>query len=168
MFVLPKAVWLLMIVLLSCNNARQAKSDESAHPEIQLSDIQLTDLNGKFINLNQHKGKIVFINFWATWCKPCLEEMPSIQKVQKIFKDDNIVFLIASDETVEQIEEFRNINNYSFNYVKVENFLALNIMALPTTFIFNLEGKLVFSEMGYRKWDSEESIDLIKNLKKSK
>lgn len=75
--------------------------------------------------------------------------MPSIEKAKLILKDPNIEFLFASDETTQQIEEFKTDHAYKFNYVTVENMDALNIAGLPTTFIFNPKSKLVFSEMGY-------------------
>lgn len=92
--------------------------------------------------------------------------MPSIQKAQDLLKNEDIVYLFASDETVEQIEKFKTNHSYPFHYVRAENMESLNIMALPTTYIFNPEGKLVFSEMGYRKWDAKENIDLLINAGK--
>ena len=120
------------------------------------------------VDLDIYKGKTVFINFWATWCKPCLEEMPSIEKAQKLLKDTNIEFLFASDETTQPIEEFKTEHEYKFNYVTVENMGTFNIAGLPTTCIFNPKGKLVFSEMGYRKWDDKENIDLLLEIINSK
>lgn len=130
--------------------------------------VRLTDLGNKPVDLKEYHGKTIFVNFWATWCKPCREEMPSIQEAIKRLKDDKIEFFFASDETTEQIEEFKAAHSYNFNYVKVENLSELNIMGLPTTFIFNPNGELIFSEMGYRKWDEKNNIDLILNIIKSK
>ena len=150
----------LFFVLSGCNdNNNQKKS--GAKKALEFDTIQLKDLTGKTINRNMYSGKTIFINFWATWCKPCLEEMPSIERAQEILKDKNIEFLFASDETTEHIEKFKTDHAYSFNYVTVENMGTLNIAGLPTTFIFNPTGKLVFSEMGYRRWDSKENIDLL-------
>lgn len=123
-------------------------------------------MNGQSLNMEQFNGKTLFINFWATWCKPCLQEMPSIQMTKEILKNEDIVFLFASDESVEQIEGFKTSHDFDFNYVRAENLEELNIMALPTTFIFDKKGKLVFSEMGYKKWDEKINIDLILNISK--
>lgn len=122
-------------------------------------------MNDQPIDLEKYKGKTVFINFWATWCKPCREEMPSIQKAMQILKDEKVEFFFASDESKEQIEEFKEAHHYDFNYVRIDNLVDLNIMGLPTTFIFNRSGELVFSEMGYRKWGDKANIDLILNTK---
>ncbi len=126
--------------------------------------IVLTDLSGNTFDLDSYKGKTVFINFWATWCKPCIQEMPTLAIAQEKFKNENIVFLYASNEEPEQIEKFQKKHPYDFHYVRVENLEELNIQALPTTYIFNADGKLKFSEAGLRIWDSTENIELISNI----
>ncbi len=157
----------LFFLLSGCNDNNN-QIDSTTKKERELDTIQLKNLSGTTINLDMYTGKTIFINFWATWCKPCLEEMPSIEKAQAILKDKNIEFLFASDETTHQIEEFKTDHEYKFNYVIVENMGTLNIVGLPTTFIFNPKGKLVFSEMGYRKWDSKKNIDLLLEIINSK
>ncbi len=76
-------------------------------------------------------------------------------------QNENIIFLKASNESPEQIEEFTNTRDYKFNYVRIENSEEMNVQALPTTFIFNNKGDLVFSETGSRKWNEKNNIDLI-------
>lgn len=163
-----KIVVVLIIGIVSCKGKIINQPVTSSQSESETYNLKLTDLNNQPIDLGQYRKKTLFINFWATWCKPCLEEMPSIQKSHDILKNESIVFLLASDETAEQIEKFKNEHDYSFNYVRVENIEELNIMALPTTFIFNPDGELVFSEMGFRKWDDKKNIDLLLNIAESK
>jgi thiol-disulfide isomerase/thioredoxin len=151
-----------------CKQKSAGKIQAEALSAITISKVKLADLHGQPVDLKQYSGKTVFINFWATWCKPCLQEMPSIQKAMKILENDNVIFLFASDEEADLIEEFKNKHDYRFNYVRVENMEELNIMVLPTTFIFNPDGKLVFSEMGFRKWDDKKNLDLVLNITKSK
>jgi thiol-disulfide isomerase/thioredoxin len=160
--------WLFFIALFACNNNKVVESEVSAQSELNTSIIKLTGLNGQPVNMEQYKGKTIFINFWATWCKPCIQEMPSIQKAMGVLNNENIEFLFASDETIEQIEKFKKQNMYNFNFVRAENIAELNIMALPSTFIFNPAGKLVFNEMGYRQWDNKSNIDLIINISKER
>ncbi len=161
-----KILIVFIIGIVSCKgklNNLPATSDK-----FDMGKLQLTDLSGKSIDLQPYLGKTVFINFWATWCKPCIQEMPSIQKAQEILKNEKIVFLFASDESAEQIVDFKSQYSYNFNYVSVQNMPELNIMALPTTFIFNPAGKLVFNESGSRQWDDKNSIDLIQSIIQSK
>ncbi len=156
-------VLLILAVFFSCNDEKVTAPAVSDAAGLNISMIKITGLNGQPVNMDLYKGKTLFVNFWATWCKPCLEEMPSIQKAMDVLKNENIEFLFASDESVEQIENFKKKYMYNFNFVRAENMAELNIMALPTTFIFNPGGKLVFNEMGYRQWDDKENTDMIIN-----
>lgn len=125
----------------------------------EMDKIKLQTLDGTPISMSEFKNKTVFINFWATWCKPCIQEMPTIAKAQEELKD--VVFLFPSNEAVELIQEFRERKSFDFNYVQVQNLEALNIQALPTTFIFSPDGKLKFSEAGFRDWSTAENLALI-------
>ena len=81
-----KLALILLSVLLSCS---EKSGNESAHEQIAVSETQkvkLKDLNGQSIDLGQYKGKTIFINFWATWCKPCIQEMPTINNAQSCSK----------------------------------------------------------------------------------
>ena len=163
-----KIVAVLIIGIVSCKGKIKDQTVTLQQPESETYKMKLTHLNNRPIDLGQYREKTLFINFWATWCKPCLKEMPSVQKAKDILKNENIIFLLASSETAEQIEKFKNEHDYNFDYVRVANVEELNIMALPTTFIFNPDGELVFSEMGFRKWDDKKNIDLLLNIAESK
>ena len=155
---------LILLGAIACNNEAQQQPASGSASQISIANIKLLDLNGRVVDFSEYKGKTVFINFWATWCRPCREEMPSIQKAMEILKNENIQFLFSSEESNDEIEAFKAAHEYNFNFVRVESLAELNIMGLPTTFIFNPDGKLVFSEMGYRKWDDKINIDLIQSF----
>lgn len=89
--------------------------------------------------------------------------MPSIQRAMEKMSSRNVEFLFASDEDPEKINTFKSANTFPFHYVRVENLEELNVLLLPTTYIFNPDGILVFSEAGYREWDDTNNIDLILN-----
>lgn len=145
-----------VIALTGCSSKK--KEEQSA---IVASDVKLTDLQGKEIDLANLAGKTVFVNFWATWCRPCIQEMPSIASLQNNLAGKNIEFLFASDEEVEKILKFKESRSMDLNFVRVENPEALGIEALPTTFIFNGKGELVFSEVGFRKWDDPSTMEMV-------
>lgn len=123
--------------------------------------VKLTELNGDPIKLSEFKGKIVFINFWATWCGPCIKEMPTIEAAQNSLKDENVVFLIASNEDTEEIEDFQKNRPFKFHYVRLLNMEELKIPALPTTHIYGPDGNLRFSESGSRDWNESTNLKLI-------
>lgn len=129
-----------------------------------VSKIQMKELNGQSIDLNDYKGKTIFINFWATWCGPCIKEMPSIEKAKGLFKDSQIEFLVASNESVGQIESFMKKKDLDLHFVQLQNLEALGIPALPTTYIVSPDGELVFSETGYREWDENSNIELLTKI----
>lgn len=166
---LPARLCLLILFgTVACNDTGEQQPASNSSSQISIDKIKLMDLNGQPVDLTKYKGKTIFLNFWATWCRPCREEMPSIEKAMEILKDESIAFFFASDESNQEIDEFKRTSKFNFNYVRTEDLADLNIMGLPTTFIFDADGKLVFSEMGYRKWDDKTNIELIRKISKSK
>ncbi len=159
-----KLALLLLVAIAGCTDAVEEKSEPtnaSFRTEADIDKLKLTDLENKAIDMKQHKGKTVFVNFWATWCNPCIAEMPSIQRLQTRCADENIIFLLVSDDDVNQIEDFKNANDYTFNYARMERIASMNIQAIPTTFIYAPNGSLVFSETGSRNWADSASIQMI-------
>ncbi|MCW5910836.1 MAG: TlpA family protein disulfide reductase [Cyclobacteriaceae bacterium] len=152
-----RILFLLTLIFFSCTSTHKDTA-------IGLEKIRLTDLSGKTIDYTQYKDKVVLINFWATWCRPCVQEMPTLAAVQDKFKAEPVEFLFASNEALEQITGFKLKKSFDFNYVQVSNLEEQNIQALPTTFIFNKNGELKFSETGYRDWASDESIQILSDI----
>ncbi len=150
---------LILILLAACSSPK--KEDDSA---IQAADLKITDMNGHPVDLTKLKGKTIFVNFWATWCKPCIQEMPSIVSLQTALTGRNIEFYFASDEEADKIKKFMKSRGMSSGFVRVSNLESLRIQALPTTFIFDGEGNLVFSEAGLRKWDEPAMIETVTKL----
>lgn len=155
---------IVFLVFFSCTGKTTEQQGTSTEEVTVAEKIRLKELNGEPIDLEQYKGKTLFINLWATWCGPCIKEMPSIERAKKVFTDGNIEFLIASNESIEEIEGFIKKRNLDLHYVQLENLEELNVQALPTTFIINSKGGLRFSEMGYREWDAAENIELITKI----
>ena len=150
---------IIFITLLGCSGKSGKQSDV-----VSLEKVKLKDLNNQPIDLTRYKNKIVFINFWATWCRPCIEEMPSIERARSKLQNENIEFLVASSEELDRIQSFIKNHDLKLNFVKLENLEELKIQALPTTFIFDQNGKSVFSETGYRQWDDPENIEMITKI----
>jgi len=157
-------VILIILLFAGCKQKSTTQAQPETSSAITIEKVKLTWLDGQPVDFKNYKGKTVFINFWATWCKPCIEEMPSIRNAMNALKDKKIDFLFASDESKEEIETFSAKNNLAFNFLKAENQEELEITGLPTTFIFDANGKLVFSEMGARRWDSQDSFALLTKI----
>jgi thiol-disulfide isomerase/thioredoxin len=161
MSIINRITVVLLFGIAGCNGMGKAKPVSTTEADRPIDKIRLRGLDEKTIDLQKYKGKTIVINFWATWCKPCIIEMPSIEKAQNILRDKKIVFLLASGETGDQIEDFKHNHDYQFTYARIENSEALNIQALPSTFIFNSKGDLIFSEMGARNWADSSNINMI-------
>lgn len=109
-------------------------------------DFTLTDLHGKPWTLSALKGKVVLVNFWATWCPPCRKEMPDMQKLYSRFKDNGFVILAISDEERSKVEPFIKEHGYTYPILldpgrKVNT--AYKIDGIPKSFIYDRNGKFV-------------------------
>jgi len=128
---------------------------------------QLTDINGGAVNFKDFKGKVIFINFWATWCPPCVGEMPGIQELYNKFKDnDDVVFLLVSNEDLNKITTFINNKDYSFP-VYSSRYSAPKIFAsnsIPTTFVISKKGEIKIKEVGAANWGGDKMEQIINDL----
>ena len=143
--------------------------------EIQLEDpfsgtnlvdnIKLIDLDNNPIDLSKYGGKRIFLNFWATWCKPCIIEMPSIERAQQQLSEEDFVFLLASDETVGRINRFKATKDFDLEFVRVETpFPDLGILSLPTTLVIDENGKIALNQIGALEWDAPEVIEKLRSI----
>ena len=115
--------------------------------------------------LDDFKGKRVLINYWATWCIPCLKEFPSLTKTQQLLSDENVIFLFPSPDNVEKIENFKKSKNYPLQYLTLNSTLdKLNIYALPATFIYTTKGEEFKRIDGVKDWNSPEIIEMLRSV----
>lgn len=123
------------------------------------------NLEGKNVDLKNYQGKRVLVNFWATWCTPCLQEMPSLVRAQEILANENYVFLFPTTDNLKKIMAFNKIKSYPLQFLHYTSTLdQLNIYALPATLIYNTKGEMVKRIDGSTEWDSKEIISLLKNI----
>ena len=154
--------------LMACDEPVTDKKIKRKNDQKKFTTVKLTDLNGKPISLDQFKGRTIFLNFWATWCKPCIREMPSIDSAQRLLSKNGIVFLLASGENTEQIKEFKENCRFDLNFVSLTNVEELSMDGLPTTYIYNPKGENVFAETGYRKWNDSTNIEMLLKINNEK
>ena len=157
----------LIIFLLGCapKTAEQSEQGADLTSLSKIEKIQLKDLDGNPIKLEEFAGKRVFLNLWATWCKPCIAEMPAIDRAAQQLLDENYVFLAASDENMDRIKRFASKNPYSFKYVQLQNSVYdLEVIALPTTLIISSEGEIVYEMVGAKEWDNDNVLEELRRL----
>jgi peroxiredoxin len=111
----------------------------------QQADFTLTDLDGKPWSLKSLKGKVVLVNFWATWCPPCRKEMPDLESLYQQFHKQGLVILAISDQDVSRVKPFIDHQGVSYTVLldpgrKVNH--LFHVMGIPKTFIYDRSGKL--------------------------
>ncbi len=131
-------------------------------------DFELRDLNGKKVSLSSQKGKVVFLNFWATWCPPCRAEMPAMQRLQARFKDKGLVILAVNlQEDVRTVRKYVTANKLTFPVLLDTDgrvgaiYGARNI---PTTYLVGRDGSVLAGVIGGLEWDSKEYLAFFTRL----
>ncbi|MFV7234757.1 TlpA family protein disulfide reductase [Flavobacterium sp. ZB4R12] len=117
---------------------------------------QLVDATGKSVTLEEYKGKIIFINFWATWCPPCIAEMPSMQKLYADYQD-KIVFLFVTTDSFERANAFLVKENLTLPiYQSVTNPpLEMESSTIPATYLIDKQGNVILAKIGTANWNSD-------------
>ena len=152
---------LCSFLLFACNSNITSNISDLESLQLKSSFFDLEENN---IELSGFNGKIV-ISYWATWCAPCIKEMPSIKRAEEILEDYGYTFLLVSDETIDKISNFKNEMNFDLKFLKSnKSFESLGVYAMPTSYIFNEDGKIVETFVGVIEWDSEEIISKLKML----
>lgn len=135
---------------------------------IKVQNFALTDLDGNEVHLENYLGKVIFLNFWTTWCPPCLVEMPSMEKLYGEFKNrDFIILAVDMQEDPETVRKFKDKFKLSFPILlDIEGVVAsyYGVKGIPATYFIDREGYLYAAAMGARDWASEDAFLLIKHL----
>ncbi len=136
-------------------------------------DFDLPDLEDTYVRLSDFRGKVVFLNFWATWCKPCREEMPSMEVLYRNFKQDGLVVLAVSIDRVttkQEIPPFVKSLNLTFP-VLIDSWgqtdKRYKLMGVPETYIIDQQGILREKVIGPRDWTRLDNLEMVTALLKS-
>lgn len=138
-------------------------------PANGLAGIRFKNASGTVLDLGDLKGKVVFLNFWATWCPPCLAEMPSVNKLHQQFKDDKeVVFILAdADNDFGKAQKYMDRKGYQLPVFAAASSIPESLFSgsLPTTIVFDKEGRVSYHESGAANYANAKFIEFIKKLK---
>jgi len=142
--------------------AVEAKADQE---QLDSYHWKLTDLNGVPYNFTATKGQVVLVNFWATWCPPCIAEMPSLVKLHEDYKD-KVQFLFVSNEDQAVIEAFLEKRGFTIPVHQPISAVpqALNTSSIPRTLLISKDGSIVIDKTGASNWNSDTVRETIDKL----
>ena len=175
-------IFIIIIALLVIPQTRQqiqialhtvmAKMSPKVEQEDDLEQVssynwQLQDLEGNNFQLDQVKGKVTLVNMWATWCPPCIAEMPSLQALYNDYKD-KIEFVLVSNEEEKVVKAFFKKKNYNLKTYSplTEAPETFNVKSIPRTFLLDRDGNIIIDESGAANWNSETVRNTIDELLK--
>ena len=133
-------------------------------------DFTLLDIGGQQVSLQQYRGKVVFLNFWATWCIPCREEMPALERLHQAYQAQDLAIIsIDLKESVDQVKAFFQKHGLSFPSLLDPNGVVFRdylVAGMPTTYLIDRDGTILARGVGGRDWTRAEALQLIQELLK--
>jgi len=141
------------------------ESEEVTFVSKEQMDWEVEDLEGNRIKMDQFFGRPVFINFWATWCPPCIAEMPSIQRLYDIY-GDKVTFVLASHEEAKELSAFLKKKEYTLPVYVIDEEVpeVFYSRSIPATFLISAQGKIVMKKQGAAKWDGKRVKQLLDRM----
>lgn len=178
---LSNIIFLIVIVILILPQSRQPLQvmlhkglsyinkasliDKDERLEVFYTDWTLKSDVNTTLNFADTKGRVVFINFWATWCPPCIAEMPSLQELYTDY-NDKVLFLFVTSDDFEIVEKFKQKKGFNFEVYNSLNEVpdVLSFRTIPRTFVINKNGKIVIDEASSINWNSQNVRNKIDQL----
>ena len=160
-------IFLLSLFLSSVVSAGELMDKVSAS---DASNFTLMSAHGQDISLTDYEGKFVLLNFWATWCPPCVREMPALNDLHnQLHKSNNFeVVGVHVGPALATVKQFLKDKPVDFDIVIDKNMSLSSwpVSGLPTTFLISPSGKLIYKATGEREWASEEMVSFIRGIMK--
>ena len=136
---------------------------------LKMPSLELTTIDGKQFSLESQKGKVVILNVWASWCGPCLQEVPAIMRLQKALKGSDVELIAVSvDNANVDLKKFIDRRGFSDLFTVQDKKLSIpnkmSVSVIPSNFVLDGEGNLVAYIEGYLNWDDPKVIPFLKEL----
>lgn len=143
------------------------ETDEEDRVRLRAYNWKLVDSEGKEVDFSEMRGKVVLVNIWATWCPPCVAEMPGMQDLYEDY-GDRVEFLFIARDEHDRVEKFISKNEYSFPvyFERTAPPEELSSNSLPTTFVIDASGVIRVEKVGAADWNSKKVHELLDKLLK--
>jgi thiol-disulfide isomerase/thioredoxin len=160
----PSREWIMRQIAFSPSIENKSNAEK-----LDTYNWDLKGLNTESINFNELKGKIVFVNFWATWCPPCRAEMPMIQELFNDYKN-SVHFIFVTNENWQTVDNYFNKNGYNlpvYNAISTPPTKFTETNSIPASYLIDQEGNILISKTGSANWNSSKVRNLLDNLLKN-
>jgi cytochrome c biogenesis protein CcmG, thiol:disulfide interchange protein DsbE len=151
----------LPLLLCACTDSPKARMIGGAAPDFTVKD------SDKTVSLHDYKGKVVVLNFWTTWCAPCIEEMPSLAQLQRKMGPNVVVLAVSTDKSDSEYHQFLLRHKIDFLTVRDESAETASLYGTtgqPETFIIDKNFRIRRKLIGPQHWDNNEFVDYINKL----
>ena len=149
-------------------SAQEVNNESTGSAELAPApSVVFKDGSGKTVDISKQKGKVLFINFWATWCPPCVQEMPSINALKKQFNEKDMLFLMVDvDDNYKKSSKFMENNNYNLPVYTAVSSVPQEFLSgsIPTTVIIDKKGRVVGRHEGGADYMNPEVVKFFKEL----
>ena len=159
---------LVLAIALICTHANAQLLRYKTHPADRMIDFVVEDADGKNHKISDFKGRIVVLNFWATWCPPCVREMPSLDNLAKSFDAKDVVVVAVCKDPIHKETAKKLVSGFDkdrfqlfFETSGEGSTSSEKLQGLPTTYILDRKGYLIGSLTGGTEWDHHEVLDTI-------
>lgn len=126
---------------------------------------QVRGLDGRTADVAELDHSVLFVNNWATWCGPCIREMPAIEELVGHYDGQDVAFVIVSDESLEKVQDFVEDEGWELPvYVTKKRPPMFQTTAIPSTFILDDDRRIVYTHVGSAAWDDDSATDFIDRL----
>ncbi|HLP22227.1 MAG TPA: TlpA disulfide reductase family protein [Chitinophagales bacterium] len=134
-------------------------------PVLNFKEIQLTNIDGEKVLLGSYESRTLVVCFFATWCGPCMKEIPSLEKAQNLLNDNDVTILLISDESEATLNSFWQNHSKGLPVLRsVQKLKELKIATIPTTYVLNEKREVVYNKVGETDWASPDMIKKLKEL----
>ena len=162
------ACLICLAVAVACSGSGGPRLPGSVALDRPAPEFEVRDRSGQAHHLSDFRGKVVLINFWATWCPPCLEEMPSMESLRKQMDETQLqIMALSVDDSWEPVDTFLQQNTYGFGiYADFEQKVAelYGTHMVPETYIVDKRGVILCKVVGDRDWTEPAVITFLKRL----